>query len=705
MYLQPDDLYQRVQALKQANVPLEIIDKSLKKNYGITVGQVKVPASLAVSLKAEPQGLAEKIGSKVVGFGKSLVQPTLDYAQTVKEQGGTEEGKKRLRRLQALGPASVFLEPEGRRMAANVASLAVPYGKGASFATKTLLPGAVSGGLFQAAQKEATPESVAGGALLGAGGAALTQGVMGLAGKGLSKISGKMVEGGKKVNYSSRAKQIGVKPPKSLGGVKLFDKMDEVGIAGNSADDIAESAAKILSKNSDELLEGIKASGDQIVSTKPIIDKLKKIIGETPSARARAPYEAVLKEIQKDLGKKSQVPLSQLYKLKQNYGALGKWSLGSAFDKTTAGVYDTVYVAANDLIDKSLQKAGYTAFRGNNKAISTAIKALRYADDASMKVANQPIGLYEIIAGAGGLEAAGPSGAVGAMALGKFARSPTVQRLGGTTLQKAGAFGQKVGAGLEPIIASKISQQVPRVGALTMSGAFGAAPSEQVIPETPAGAYPSGSQSMATPAIPATSTAPGAPKEGDLSPQGQWIFSETAGDWVPNEQSQGGLTKEVLMMAMLQDPKNLNIYKTIAEMSDLSGGATGAKIQNALANVDMMEQLYQPGTDKSLSLGEKTTGIGGVVSKLGRIGQKAFNQDYVNRLTAYKNMTTIALGLINQARGAGVLNAGEFEQLMAAVPNEYTSEQVAQWWFEDIRDVLSRMNSAGVSSGEVTATY
>lgn len=65
---------------------------------------------------------------------------------------------------------------------ANIASYAVPFGKGANMLTKTLLPGAVSGGLQGVSQQNVTPSSLAGSIGMGAAGA----GVMG----GLAKILG-----------------------------------------------------------------------------------------------------------------------------------------------------------------------------------------------------------------------------------------------------------------------------------------------------------------------------------------------------------------------------------------------------------------------------------------------------------------------------------------------------------------------------------
>jgi hypothetical protein len=62
--------------------------------------------------------------------------------------------------------------------AADAASYAIPFGKGANVLSKVLLPGAGVGALQGLSQEGATPESVLGNAALGAGGAALLQKIL-----------------------------------------------------------------------------------------------------------------------------------------------------------------------------------------------------------------------------------------------------------------------------------------------------------------------------------------------------------------------------------------------------------------------------------------------------------------------------------------------------------------------------------------------
>lgn len=108
------------------------------------------------------------------------------------------------------------------------------------------------------------------------------------------------------------------------------------------------------------------------------------------------------------------------------------------------------------------------------------------------------------------------------------------------------------------------------------------------------------------------------------------------------------------------------------------------------SSIDMMEQLYAPGTDKSLSMGKNTVGLAGLTGKAGVEIKKQTDQDYADRLNSYKTQMALVAGAINQAASAGVLNGGEYERLaMNSFPNEYTSETVAKNWFANARKVLN----------------
>ena len=77
---------------------------------------------------------------------------------------------------------------------AGIGAWLIPFGKGASLTSKALLPGAASGGLFAASERNATPGSVAGGAATGAITAGILNKLLG-AGKATQKAGETLRQG------------------------------------------------------------------------------------------------------------------------------------------------------------------------------------------------------------------------------------------------------------------------------------------------------------------------------------------------------------------------------------------------------------------------------------------------------------------------------------------------------------------------------
>jgi len=138
----------------------------------------------------------QALGEGVLGFGRSIVKPIEKTAGNIgtgivtpiqallasfvgrsnPEQAaqiasadllGTRSRAEQIsQKAQDKGAASAIFE-EGVKPSLGTASFAVPFGKGANIATKALIPGAASGGLYAASEENATPESVAAGAATG----------------------------------------------------------------------------------------------------------------------------------------------------------------------------------------------------------------------------------------------------------------------------------------------------------------------------------------------------------------------------------------------------------------------------------------------------------------------------------------------------------------------------------------------------------
>lgn len=119
--------------------------------------------------------------------------------------------------------------------------------------------------------------------------------------------------------------------------------------------------------------------------------------------------------------------------------------------------------------------------------------------------------------------------------------------------------------------------------------------------------------------------------------------------------------------------------------------------------IDELERLYGAGTEQSLSRGTKSTGIGGLVSGGIAKGKTLLDQEFADRKAAYDQQRAIAVGIINKAREAGVLNEGEYEIMIQNMPNEYTTEKVAQDWFKNVRRML--VNKGSQPSQNDSALY
>lgn len=151
----------------------------------------------------QQKSLSQNVGEGAMGFLKGalggILNPAINLANKgLQEQRKAVENTKKGDIFGAIMNAAkatknTFISPESGRAAAETASLAVPFGKakaGAGIAsralTKYLAPGAAVGALSGAADANATPESVLGNSVLGAGAA----GGLGALSKILSKGAG-----------------------------------------------------------------------------------------------------------------------------------------------------------------------------------------------------------------------------------------------------------------------------------------------------------------------------------------------------------------------------------------------------------------------------------------------------------------------------------------------------------------------------------
>lgn len=180
---------------------------------GMTADQIKQAIATSQqhssNLQAIAQGNSPKTGNVLQDLLSSITDPFIKTGKNV--AGAAYEGGRAI--AQATGQKNVYTNEQGQTIqnpflteeqlqgasqnplgflgqqignSANIASYGIPFGKGANFLTKALIPGAAVGGIQGATQEGATPVS----ALEGAATGALTTGGLFGAGKILTKGGG-----------------------------------------------------------------------------------------------------------------------------------------------------------------------------------------------------------------------------------------------------------------------------------------------------------------------------------------------------------------------------------------------------------------------------------------------------------------------------------------------------------------------------------
>lgn len=161
-------------------------------------------------------------------------------------------------------------------------------------------------------------------------------------------------------------------------------------------------------------------------------------------------------------------------------------------------------------------------------------------------------------------------------------------------------------------------------------------------------------------------------------------------------QVSGNKKAETKLQSMLSDAIAEKTRIDKDKEQGLKTNKSKALLSDANINVQKLKELYGLGTNNSLSQGNTTVGPAGGLARGKREVQKNTDQGFMDRLTAYNNTRAFAVGLINQARGAGVLNADEYIVMKENMPNEYSSEASAKEWFTNLDDLLKRMSGAGI---------
>jgi hypothetical protein len=554
------------------------------------------------------------------------------------------------------------------------------------------------------------------------------------------KVSKKLSDMSDDLKTTAYKKKIGVAPTAKQGKYDLVrDSRNLASSEGrkiNNADDLYQFSDEIFNKYGDTASKMTQAADDMgaTVSTSKLIKPLQEKMRSLKFSEDKAAYQSVIDQIKSAAGGSKYITASELLELRRQMGPKGNWNqLTPTAEQTTAKIWEEAYNIANKTLDDTLTQAGISGFKDVNKKLATAIEQQNWARRAlaSRSGAQVWTDMAQDATMFGTALGSGPGGLAG------FAVSKLLQGqseniaagaldVGAKAIDSASGFGGPAasllkGAGTAAQFTS------PYVGAI------------RGVEEQPRQDQPP--QQVGQPASMQPQTQygqlqsqeglyPGAQTDGYVGPT-VGMSGSTGG------LGQGGELKQLLAMGILSGEVSASDATAILGLLGLDRpsynylqgdtvnqgalinavlggelGVTEAKWltemltpENERLNVaiDELERLYAPGTGQSLSRGTKTTGLGGLVSKATTAGKKITSQEYADRLEAYNQQRAIAVGMINKAREAGVLNEGEYEVMINNMPNEWTSEKVAQEWFNNIRKMLTGAKASG--SQDSSALY
>lgn len=287
--------YFNVEKAIAAGVPREQIDAFIKQNKLVAkpftepAAQPQAPAPTAQPMQPDVMSqpsFNERIGQGAINIGKSIAAPFVrtgkniagglmqaplalraaDLANVVNDPNKSDEEKdnalKELRRVNQLNKLMAPFAESGKatdsykqdagqvlsdprvtkqvKDSVNVASYAVPFGKGANVLTKAVLPGAVVGGMQGASKDDATAASIVGDAAIGGilggvtYGATKIPGMLKSLGKGTQQTGDKLVQSQMNIPRSTAT---GLKLPETMSALNRYgySKVDKI-VGG--ADDV-----------------------------------------------------------------------------------------------------------------------------------------------------------------------------------------------------------------------------------------------------------------------------------------------------------------------------------------------------------------------------------------------------------------------------------------------------------------------------------
>lgn len=571
-------------------------------------------------------------------------------------------------------------EQDKRKLKATLelASYAVPAGKGI---TGLMKMGAAAGALRGASEGETALPDV-GNILAGTASGAIAGGVLGVGGKALSG-AGKLIKWGKEGLEDMAVKSIGKASPSAF-----VDAVQSHGI------DLNKLITKYFPRNADYdvVLGEINKRGTGGILKQGLSEAEAKIQEHISIAGAsqKFPIQPFVKEMLREVRSLKKVPGNE------------KVAQGLAeFVDATGKLYKNGITAKRLMEIKRIADSKFGEAVVNEQTGSVAAQGQKMLANWSRNTLKT---VYPEIADA--LDAQTEI----------YTLRPVLEKARGIMKTQGSLIRTGANVNLNPITWIEAALYSPKVASKfipkekTVSPIMSSAGA--VLPQIGKGTQIAGTQLGAT--VGARSLEPGVQKKAD-SYQGE--YQPAPGEEIQKDIKHEDILPQVgpsiqeLRIGYEQalvagDDKAADRLKGMIDMREKAEKATkDAKTPTTLDRfIDDLEDLYFPPEmgSKGLSAGESTVGLPGIVTRGGVETGKLLNQDYVDKLAAYKNMRIIVLGMVNKARMAGTLQPSELATLLEETPNEYTSTRTAKAWFNNARKILRGVDISKQSPAIVT---
>lgn len=534
---------------------------------------------------------------------------------------------------------------DATRVGAGAASYAVPMEGGI---LKSMLGGGASSALNTASEDNTRLSDILFSGAIGAGTGGTLDAVSPLFNKLIGSTGKKIADMGTSLEEKSMVSALG-RIPESRGGMQTLRNAKMYGIPTSDAEKALEAALSLRGKAGQRIgatVEDLSNRGVK-VNYGDIVDEIRAIV-DNPNLTesAKAPYISMLDQINKfggeNAGKVTDVsyetPLKDFFKQKQSVGNEARFAGRDPSAGSKAEAYQSTYLKMRDALDKSAEKAGGASFTNDNMQYKTAQDLIAHLEDKLNRPPSaSTIGMGDVVTSLVGM--GNPAAGVAAAGGRRLLNSAPVQQSLGRLMQKAGT---------DAFIMPSMPKAVNRATSMLVGNVDGSTQTQQ----EPAG-MPSMTDGLTT-----------------------------------TKQPSNGITENDIVMAMLADPKNANLYQSIYKMTSPN------KSMNA------KEKTYQDvatGAEEALKLMNSGKVSTGPVTTPWQQFKQNIPGARADEGTQFRSKVSMVNTMLKNAWLGGAITPQEYAGLKEALPQPTDQEDIARSKLESI--IAGLRNKSNTNQG------